>query len=60
MHEGLEDTQSVFSRPNQLIDGENVINMTKSDFMPSLEILWNSEAPLKLQKSIISGKEINI
>ena len=41
-------------------NGDNKINLTNSDFMPSLEILWNSEATEELRKSIITGNQINV
>lgn len=40
MQGGLDDNQFKNSRSNHLIDGENIIKVGQTDFLPSLELLW--------------------
>ena len=39
MHQGKDDVQTDRSRPNSLLDGENIINITDLTFLPSLELM---------------------
>ena len=40
MHNGENDVQTDRSRPNYLLDGENVIKVFNSTFLPTLELYW--------------------
>ena len=38
MYQGKDDVRTHLSRPNNMLDGENIINITDSTFLPSLEL----------------------
>ena len=59
MHEGIYDLQTATSRTNYLIDGENIIEVAKSDFLPNLEIVdyYNSDP---LIKTILTEEGVNL
>ena len=46
MHGGLDDIQTLKSRANHLVDGENYIMLNESNFMPSIEFLWRANKDL--------------
>ena len=45
MHKGKDDVRTHLSRPNHLLDGENIINITDSTFLHSLELNPNEDDP---------------
>ena len=55
MHNGKDDVQTHKSRPNYLIDGENIIQIFNSTFLPSLELYTNEVDPRI--DSIIEGPD---
>jgi hypothetical protein len=59
MHEGIYDLQTSTSRTNYLIDGENIIEVAKTEFLPNLEIVdyYNSDP---LIKTILTDEGVNL
>ena len=45
MHQGKDDIRTHLSRPNNLLDGENIINVNDSTSLPSLELYSYSDDP---------------
>ena len=45
MHKGKDDVQTHKSRPNYLVDGESIIHIAKTTFLPSLEMYTNGDDP---------------
>ena len=39
MHDGSQDNNTVLSRTNYMVDGENTIQMANSSFLPSVELV---------------------
>ena len=45
MHNGKDDVQTDRSRPNSLLDGENIIEVHNSTFLPSIELVQHRDDP---------------
>jgi len=54
MHNGKDDVQTNRSRANFLVDGENVIAVSNSTFLPSIELMTSIDDP---RVNAIMGKD---
>ena len=58
MHNGLDDVNKLLSRANLLVDGEDTIDVAKTQFLPSIE-LGNQEVGDEIMDQVL-GNGINI
>ena len=54
----MDDKNTLNYRANDLVDGENLIKVNESDFLPSLELIWRgAKDPIMYNNLFLKGRK---